>query len=111
MQRAYVIGYPIKHSLSPAIHNAAFQALGIDARYEAAEVAPEDLPAWVQSVPDPDLLGFNMTVPHKEAIVPLLDSIEGNAELAGAVNTVVARDGRLTGLNTDTLGFRRSLHE
>src|SRR5438132_14164999 len=109
MKRAYVIGYPVRHSLSPVMHNAACQALGIDATYEAAEVPPSDLESWVQQVRRPDLLGFNVTVPHKEAIVPLLDEIAGDAVLAGAVNTVVARQGHLVGLNTDTIGFRRLL--
>ena len=135
MKRAYVIGHPIGHSLSPHMHNAAFRALNIEAHYEAAEVQADDLETWVESARGPDLLGFNVTVPHKEAILPFLDATEGDARLAGAVNTVVVRhavnDGgqpsssslptraeeggqgisRLVGLNTDTLGFRRSLAE
>jgi shikimate dehydrogenase len=109
MKRAYVIGAPIRHSISPAMHNAAFTALGIEARYESLEVAPAELEAWVRSVRVAELLGFNVTVPHKEAIVPLLDEIAGDAVLAGAVNTVVQRHGKLVGLNTDTVGFRRLL--
>jgi len=120
MKRAYVIGSPIRHSISPAIHNAAFAALGIDAHYEAVEVLPESLGEWVRSVRGPELLGFSVTIPHKEAIMPFLDEIAGDAALAGAVNTVVATspppspspvegEGGLVGLNTDTLGFRRSL--
>ena len=131
MNRAYVIGSPIRHSISPRIHNAAFAALGIDARYEAVEVLPGALQDWVSRVRGPQLLGFNVTVPHKEAIMPFLDEIAGDAALAGAVNTVVVTapppspspvegeggdelpqlSTRLIGLNTDTLGFRRSLAE
>lgn len=116
---AYVIGFPIGHTLSPAIHNAAFAVCGIDARYEPAEVAPEALPEWLEQVRRTDALGFNVTIPHKEAIVPHLDALEGDAELTGAVNTVVVRAAgaapgerrRLIGTNTDTIGFRRSLAE
>jgi len=111
MKGAYVIGYPIRHSLSPVMHNAAFAALGIDAHYEGAEVQPADLPAWVKNARGPDLLGFNVTVPHKEAIVSLIDDIEGDAVLAGAVNTACIRGSRLVGLNTDTVGFRRSVQQ
>jgi shikimate dehydrogenase len=93
------------------MHNAAFAALGIDAHYEAAEVVPADLPAWVKSVRGPNLLGFNVTVPHKEAIVSLIDDVEGDAVLAGAVNTACIRGSRLVGLNTDTVGFRRSVQQ
>jgi shikimate dehydrogenase len=109
MKRAYVIGSPIRHSLSPAIHNAAFAHHGIDARYEAAEVLPEALREWVRNVRGPELLGFSVTIPHKEAIMAFLDEIAGDATLAGAVNSVIATSRGLAGLNTDTLGFRRSL--
>src|SRR5437868_2364399 len=119
MKRAYVIGHPIRHSISPAMHNAAFRHLGIDARYEAVDIIPEKLASWVRAVRGPDLLGFNVTVPHKEAVVPLLAEIAGDAAVAGAVNTVIVgptgdvENGGsrvdLTGLNTDTIGFRRSL--
>jgi shikimate dehydrogenase len=119
---AYVIGTPIGHSLSPTIHNAAFAASGIDARYEAAEVTADALAQWVDRVRQADLLGFNVTVPHKEAIVPYLDAIEEDAVLTGAVNTVIAQAAdagdesdtsrrRLIGINTDPAGFRRSLAE
>ena len=110
---AWVIGSPITHSISPAIHNAAFAALGVDAHYGAAEVPPSALGDWVESVRRTTTLGFSVTLPHKVAIQEHLDAIEGDAKLAGAVNTVVAsvQDGtiRLTGTNTDTLGFRRLL--
>ena len=112
MKRAYVIGHPIRHSLSPAIHNTAFQALGIDAYYEAADVPPESLVTWIREAREPELLGFSVTIPHKETIVPLLDDVAGDAALVGAVSGVVAEGGhKLRGLTTDTVGFRRSLAE
>ncbi len=107
---AYVIGNPIGHSLSPHIHNAAFAALGIDAVYEAVQVLPVDLGRWISGARRPDVLGFSVTVPHKEAVAEHLDAIEGDARLAGAVNCVTTGE-RLVGTNTDTLGFRRSLAE
>jgi len=112
-RRAYVVGHPIEHSLSPHLHNAAFQALGLDGRYDAADVPPSDLAKWVEAFRVERGLGFSVTIPHKERIRPLLDEIEGDALLAGAVNTVSwdgeNADARLVGTNTDTVGFRRSL--
>lgn len=119
---AYVVGHPIGHSISPEIHNAGFAARGIDARYQAVDVSPADLASWVSSVCRVETLGFNVTVPHKERIGEYMDAIEGDAKLAGAVNTVTLRPasgpppaagpGRaLVGVNTDTIGFRRSLAE
>ncbi|HZT06691.1 MAG TPA: shikimate dehydrogenase [Chloroflexota bacterium] len=118
---ACVVGHPIAHSLSPAIHNAAFAARGIDASYRAVDVAPGDLRRWVSEARAGALLGFNVTVPHKEAIVPLLDEVTGDARIVGAVNTVVPRPQAgmaseshrlaLSGANTDTIGFRQSLAE
>jgi shikimate dehydrogenase len=108
------VGHPIGHSLSPAIHNAALEACGIDARYRAVDVAPADLGDWVKNIRSSEALGFNVTVPHKEAVIPFLDEIGGDALRVGAVNTVVrsssaADQVRLTGANTDTVGFRQSL--
>ena len=92
------------------MHNAAFAALGLDATYDAADVQPQDLAGWVASVRGPDLLGFSVTVPHKEAVMAVLNEIQGDARLAGAVNTVIAgTKGSLRGANTDTAGFRRSV--
>lgn len=114
-RRAYVIGSPIKHSISPAIHNAAFAATGFDARYDAIEVAPDALGDWVRSVRVTETLGFNVTLPHKVNIRRHLDAVEGDAELAGAVNAVVAsgtaQGVHLVGTNTDTVGFRRLLSD
>lgn len=109
MKRAGVIGYPIGHSVSPAIHNAAFAALGIDARYEAWETAPEALAGRVASLRSDDAYGANVTVPHKQAVIPLMDTLSDIAQAAGAVNTIINRGGHLAGFNTDVAGFARAL--
>ncbi len=107
--RLGVVGFPIEHSISPAIHQAALDRLGIDARYERWSVAPADLPAWVVGLRAPDVLGANVTIPHKEAVIPLLDALDASAQAIGAVNTVLKQDGRLIGANTDAEGFGRAL--
>jgi shikimate dehydrogenase len=104
-----VIGWPIKHSLSPAMHNAAFKALGIDAEYRLFEVRPEELEDFI--LKRKDAAGFNVTVPHKEKCMALLDSIDPLAVSIGAVNTIVIRSGRLIGYNTDSLGFIAALEK
>lgn len=109
MRVAGVIGDPVEHSLSPFMHNAAFDALGIDARYELWGTSLDDLPARVASLREPEVLGANVTVPHKQAVMPLLDEVSETARLIGAVNTIVPADGRLLGDNTDAYGFRRSI--
>jgi shikimate dehydrogenase len=107
--RLGVVGYPIEHSISPAIHQAALDALGITARYERWSVAPSDLAAWAASLRAPDVLGANVTIPHKETLIPFLDELDSSAREIGAVNTVLKRDGRLVGTNTDAEGFGRAL--
>ena len=109
--RLGILGYPLGHSASPAFQQAALDHLGLDARYEAWEVEPERLAERVRQLRGPELLGFNVTVPHKEAVMPLLDAVEATARDIGAVNTVVSRDGRLVGANTDLEGFLRALRE
>jgi shikimate dehydrogenase len=108
---ACIIGYPLGHSMSPAIHNAAFAALGLDARYEAWEVPPDGLGQAVDRMHDEVMLGMSVTIPHKQAVMALLDEIDAAARAIGSVNTVVKRDGRLLGYNTDKEGFVRSLRE
>lgn len=110
-QLAYVLGDPIGHSISPAIHNAAFEASGIDARLAAWHVKPEELPNVVQALRAPDVLGATVTVPHKEAVLALVDEIDDDARLIGAANTIHNRGGRLWAGNTDVTGFSRSLVE
>lgn len=97
--------------MSPVIQQAALDHLGIDARYEAWPVPPECLAEKVQSLRASDVLGANVTVPHKEAVIPLLDSLDDWARTVGAVNTVVNRDGKLVGYNTDGYGFMQGLKE
>lgn len=108
--RYAVIGDPIAHSLSPAMHNAAFAALGLDARYEAVHVRPAELAAFVARARR-EFDGFNATVPHKEALIPLLDAVAPTAREAGSVNTVSRRDGRLHGDSTDGYGLETALRE
>ncbi|HXH20652.1 MAG TPA: shikimate dehydrogenase [Dehalococcoidia bacterium] len=112
MKLAALIGYPLAHSVTPAMHAAAFGALGIDARCEKWVTPPDELPATVAKLRAPEMLGANVTVPHKEAVIPLLDRLDESARLIGAVNCIArAGDGALSGHNTDKYGFLRSLRE
>jgi shikimate dehydrogenase len=111
VKRVELFAYPAWHSLSPAMHNAAFESLNIDARYIAREVAPATLPDAVAGLRDPEVLGANVTLPHKESVIPLLDSITAEARSVGAVNTIVCRGDSLVGHNTDVSGFLRSLND
>lgn len=108
-QRIGLIGDPVAHSVSPVFQQAALDALGIDARYEAWQTAAADLGARIVSLRAPHVLGANVTVPHKRAVLPLLDIIEDSAREVGAVNTIGNRGGRLTGANTDVAGFLEAL--
>jgi shikimate dehydrogenase len=109
--RAAIIGYPLGHSMSPVIHNAAFRALGIDLRYEAWSTPPDAVAQAVARVREDAMVGMNVTVPHKQAVLPLLDEVDATAGAIGAVNTIVKVDGRLVGCNTDRYGYIRSLRE
>lgn len=104
-----LIGDPVAHSISPTMQQPAFDALGIDAVYELWPTPAAELPARVRSLKHPKVLGANVTVPHKPAVMPMLDEISDFARRAGAVNTIVNRDGRLVGDNTDAYGFATSL--
>jgi shikimate dehydrogenase len=106
-----LIGYPLGHSLSPAMQNAAFKKLGLDYEYELFEIKPEDLSEALAGMRALHIAGFNVTVPHKEAVLPLLDEVTQLARVIGAVNTVVNQDGRLIGYNTDGEGFIDSLRQ
>lgn len=105
-----VIGDPIAHSLSPVMHNAAFRALGMDAEYIAVHVKAEELGDFAGDARE-KLAGFNITVPHKKGIIPFLDEVDPSALMAGSVNTVSIRDGRLIGCSTDGYGLETALHE
>lgn len=104
-----IIGHPVAHSLSPLMHNTAFELLGLQCRYEAIDSEPEDLRETVATLREKGYSGFNITLPHKEAIRSHLDEVDKDAQIIGAVNTVVRRDNKLVGINTDTRGFLRSL--
>ena len=110
-KRAGVIGHPLGHSISPALFAAAFKAAGIDATYEAWDTEPPVLEGRVNALRGADFLGANVTIPHKQAVVPLLDGTTELATKAGAVNTIVHSDGKLIGHNTDVTGFARALRE
>ncbi len=109
--RLGVIGDPVAHSLSPAMQQPAFDALGIPAIYELWPTPARELPARIMSLRDPDVLGASITVPHKQAVMGYLDEVTPLARRAGAVNTVIHRDGLLIGDNTDIEGFATSLIE
>ena len=104
-----IIGYPIGHSISPVFQQAGLDHLGMDATYQAWEVEPDHVAGFLQGLRDAEILGINVTVPHKEAVIPHLDQVDDWATAAGAVNTIVNRNGRLTGHNTDGFGFIRAL--
>ena len=106
-----VIGWPLAQSLSPLLHNTAFQALGIPAAYMLWELPPEKLPRFVDSMRLLGIRGCSVTLPHKVEILPLLDHRSERVELMGAANTLYWRDDRLCGENTDVTGFLRSLGE
>ena len=105
-----VIGDPVAHSLSPVMHNAAFRSLGMDAEYIAVHVKVDELKAFAEDARK-KLAGFNITVPHKKGIIPFLDEVDPSARLAGSVNTVSIRDGRLIGCSTDGYGLETALKE
>lgn len=104
-----VIGHPIGHTLSPVLHRAAFRALGIDASYTAYDVAFERLPEVVRAMRTLEFRGFNVTIPHKTAVIDLLDECTPTALRMGAVNTVYVSDGKWIGDNTDGAGYLLSL--
>ncbi len=107
-----IIGHPVGHTLSPRMHNAAFARDGVDYAYVAMDVLPDLLPAAVEGLRTLGFVGFNVTMPHKEAILPLMDELDVSSRLAGAVNTVVVtQEGKLRGLNTDGSGFVEACEE
>lgn len=110
-KRAILIGHPVGHSISPTFQQAAFDHLSLDAVYEAMDVDASALPEVMESLRGPDVIGANVTVPHKEAVIPFLDEAADDVLVIGAANTIVNRDGVLVGYNTDVAGFIRSLRE
>lgn len=106
-----VFGHPIGHSLSPAMHNAAIEALGLDYIYVPFDVDPADLGRAIEGVRALGIAGVNVTIPHKEAVIQFLDEVEKDALEIGSVNTVWNANGRLIGSSTDGPAFMRSLLE
>ncbi len=110
MEKHYaVIGDPIEHSLSPGMHNAGYAALGVNAEYQRFHVKPSQLAEAVEGLCALGYSGWNVTLPYKEHIIPLLDSLTPEAKRAGAVNTVKIHEGKRIGHNTDGTGFIRSV--
>ena len=109
MRHFAVIGHPISHSLSPLMHNTAFKILGLDFQYEMIDIEPDSLKQEIERFREQSWGGFNVTVPHKETIIPLLDEVAPDARAIGAVNTVVHHNNTLIGYNTDVIGVERSL--
>lgn len=106
-----LLGDPVGHSLSPAMHNAALAAAGIDAAYMALPVKPENLGAAIAGLRAVNFMGANVTLPHKSAVIPFIDEISPLARTLGAVNTIVHRDGKLYGDTTDAAGFIAAFEE
>lgn len=106
-----VIGSPIHHSMSPQMHNQQLERFNLNAKYIPFLIQPEDLVDGIKGLKALNIKGFNVTIPHKEAIIPLLDQVEVSARAIGAVNTVVREGDQLIGMNTDCTGFIASLKE
>jgi len=106
-----IIGDPVEHTMSPAMQNAAFKKIGLDYLYIPFSVKLENLAKAVAGLRALNVIGFNVTIPHKIAVLKLLDSLDPLAEKIGAVNTVINTGGKLRGYNTDAEGFCRALQE
>jgi len=106
-----IIGDPIEHTMSPVMHNAAFEKLGLDYLYVPFRVRQEELGKAVAGMRALNIRGLNVTIPHKVAVIPFLDKLESLAEKIGAINTIVNDEGVLTGYNTDATGFLQALLE
>lgn len=106
-----LLGWPVAHSRSPQMHNAAFAALGLDWAYVPLPVAPSDLGDAIRGLRAMGFMGANVTVPHKTAVIPYLDEVSPLAQAIGAVNTLRVVEGRWIGENTDVEGFRQALAE
>ncbi|MDY6834579.1 MAG: shikimate dehydrogenase [Chloroflexota bacterium] len=106
-----LLGYPLGHSLSPVFQQAAFDYYQMDTQYELREVSPDDLDKVVNSLREPSYPGANVTIPHKQSVIPMMDDLDVLASEIGAVNTIVNRSGRLVGYNTDASGFIKALRQ
>jgi shikimate dehydrogenase len=106
-----IIGHPVAHSLSPLMHNRAAELIGLDCVYCAFDVAPQNLKEALYGMRALGVQGLNVTVPHKEKVIPFLDGLDEEAALIGAVNTITLKNGKLIGSNTDAKGFIRSVQQ
>ena len=104
-----LMAYPIRHSMSPTMHNNAFAKLGLNFAYLAFEITNEKLPGAIDAIRTLDMRGSNISMPNKQKVIPLLDKLDPATEMIGAVNTVVNDNGVLTGYTTDGIGFMKSL--
>ncbi len=111
MNSVGVLGYPLRHSISPAFQQAAFDHFGLEVRYEVWETLPDRLAQGLDRLRAVDCLGANVTIPYKETVVAYLNELDAVARRVGAVNTIVRRGDRLHGHNTDVEGFLRALRE
>lgn len=110
---AFVIGHPIRHSRSPLIHRHWLEQAGLEGRYDPVDVAPENLPSFISALRDGSagLTGGNVTIPHKEAVLDLVDDVDAIARQIGAANTLWLENGRVMATNTDAYGFTANLDE
>ena len=106
-----IFGHPVSHSLSPIMHNAAFRKLNLDCVYVAFDIHPNNLESATHAIKSMGISGVNVTIPHKERIISLLDGTSPEVSLTGAVNTVKNKNGNLTGYNTDVEGFLMAIKE
>lgn len=106
-----ILAHPAGHSLSPVIHNAGFEALNLNAEYQRFDIPPEDLEQFIQKVRKENIKGLNVSTPHKEEVMRLLDVIDDIAATIGAVNTIINKNGELHGTNVDWLGVQGALEE
>lgn len=106
-----IFGHPVKHSLSPDMHNSAFNELGLDSVYVAFDIEPDNIREATEAIRVMGIKGINITIPHKQSIILFLDEVSPDATLTGAVNTVKNDGGKLSGFNTDVGGFLRAIKE
>ncbi|MFD1671771.1 shikimate dehydrogenase [Agrilactobacillus yilanensis] len=106
-----LMAYPIRHSMSPTMHNSAFEKLDLNYAYLAFEITNDELPNAIEAIRTLDMRGSNVSMPNKQKVIPLLDKLDPAAELVGAVNTIVNDNGVLTGYTTDGTGFMKSLED
>ncbi len=106
-----IIGYPLSHTLSPLMHNTVFQKYKMNWEYKVFEITSEDLPIFIKNMKKENIKGLNVTIPHKQTVMLLLDRIDKAAKTIGAVNTIINNNGKLTGFNTDYIGFLKSLYK